>query len=228
MKPGQPPTLSEYLLYEASKFLLYPRRSRERRTKTTVKDRELFDKSLGEGVEGRRTFGPYLGDKISNDPISLDDIYCRERLRAVSEMVRVTLKLAALPSPEFNTNSDSEGSCDKPEWWIYLRESANCLILGLPQASVALARAAVESCLRAACVRAGLVEDTVRGLDIHDMLNDPDIRKVLPEDWVTRKRANDVRVEARNVLHRDSPIEAEKALEVYEAARSVILSVTGG
>jgi hypothetical protein len=96
MKPGTHLTLSEYLLYEASKFLLYPNPSRERCTKTTVRDLELFDKILGEMVEGRRTFDPHPGSKIKNDPVCLDDIYCRERLRAIPEMVRMTLKLRAL------------------------------------------------------------------------------------------------------------------------------------
>jgi hypothetical protein len=47
VKPGTPPTLSEYLLYEASKFLIYPRPSPTRRTKTIVMDLALFDKMLG-------------------------------------------------------------------------------------------------------------------------------------------------------------------------------------
>jgi len=187
--------------------------------------RELLDRMFAEGIEGRRTFGPYMGDEIGNDPVSLDDIYCRERLHAVPEMVRVTLKLKALQSPDGSAAAAPQGSGDKPEWWIYLRESANCLILGLPQASVALARAAVESCLRVVCVRAGLDEDKVRRLDIHELFNDPDMRKALPEDWVARKRANDVRIAANSVLH-DTPIGAEKALDVYEAARAVILKVT--
>src|SRR5437870_1238545 len=81
---------------EHSQFLLYPHRSRERRTKTTVEDREIAEKMLAEGVEGRRTFGSYVGNKIGNDSIALDDIYCRERLHAAREIVHVTLKLAAL------------------------------------------------------------------------------------------------------------------------------------
>jgi hypothetical protein len=100
MKPDQPPTLSEYLLYKGSKHLIYPHPSHKRRTKTTVKDLELFDESLGETVEGRRTFDPHPGSKIKNDPVYLDDIYCRERLRAVPEMVRATLKLSELSLPE--------------------------------------------------------------------------------------------------------------------------------
>src|SRR5262245_9935041 len=138
MKPGTAPTLSQHLLNEANKFLLYPHRQRRTKAKT-VESRELFDKILGEMVEERSTFGRYPGSKIKNEPVYLDDIYCRECLRAVPEMVRVTLKLSELSLPE-----------SKAEWLIYLRESAKCLILGLSQAAVALARAAVESYLREA------------------------------------------------------------------------------
>src|SRR5262245_30339889 len=129
MEPVKHATLSEHLLYEASKYVLYPHRSGERRTKTTMELRELLDRMFAEGIEGRRTFGPYMGDEIGNDPVSLDDIYCRERLHAVPEMVRVTLKLKALQSPDGSAAAAPQGSGDKPEWWIYLRESANCLIL---------------------------------------------------------------------------------------------------
>ena len=231
MKPDQPATLSEYLLYEASKFLLYPHRSRERRTKTTVEHREMFDKSLADGVEGRRTFGPYLG-KIANDPISLDDIYCRQRLRAVPEMVRVTLKLKAL-WPEFNANSNPQGSCDKPEWSIYLQESADCLILGLSQAAVAIARAAVEACLREAYAKvpgntAQALQDTTLNqlvFKLSTLFDHSKGRAGLSQE--AERWARDVQGAGNDVLHGRS-IDAEEALKVFEAARLVIRSVAGG
>src|SRR6266446_4918265 len=51
-------------------------------------------------------------------------------------MVLLTLNLEALTLPESNSG-----------WMVSLQESAKCLIFGLPKASVALARVAIESCL---------------------------------------------------------------------------------
>lgn len=225
MKSNQHPTLSEYLLYEASKFLIYPQPSQQRRTKRTVEDRTLVDKIFAELAEERRTFGS-LG-KINNDPICLDDIYCRELLRAVPEMVRVTLKLRALPSLEFTTNSDPQGSREKPEWWLYLRESANCLRLGLSQASVALARAAVEARLREAYAQLpGNKAYAARNVKFDDLISNlsnlfnlsKGAAGLSPEEesW-----ARCVQQAGNNVLH-DRPIDAEEALRVFEAARSMM------
>ena len=148
-------------------------------------------------------------------------------------MVRVTRKLAALPSLEFNANAAHQGSGDKPEWWIYLRESANCLILGLPQASVALARAAVESCLREAYAKLpGNKAYAARNIKLDDLISNfsnlfnlsKGAAGLSPEEenW-----ARCVQKAGNNVLH-GSRIEAKEALEIYEAARLLIPSVTGG
>ena len=141
MKPDTAPTLSQHLLNEASKFFLYPRR--QRRTKATLEALAMIDNTLRKFVEWRRTFAPdskYLGNEDLNDPIFLDELYCRDLLRAIPEIVQRTRALKELSCPE-SANA---------EWWIYLRESAHCLIFGLSQAAVALARAAVESHLREA------------------------------------------------------------------------------
>jgi hypothetical protein len=114
-------------------------------------------------IEGRRTFTPHPGSKISNDPIS-DDIYCRTSLRAVPEMVRMTLKLRELSEPSLAEPNS--------EWLIYLRESAKCLIFGLSQASVALTRAAVESHLREVSAQLpGNTTDAVRGIKLDDLIS---------------------------------------------------------
>jgi hypothetical protein len=175
-------------------------------------------------VEGRRTFAPHPGGKISNDPIYLDDIYCRVCLRAVPEMVRMTLKLRELSEPSL-VESNSE-------WLIYLRESAKCLIFGLSQAAVALARAAVESHLREVHAKLpGNKADAAHSIKLDDLISNLSNLFNLSkgaaglsseeESW-----ARCVEKAGNNVLH-GSQIEAEEALRVFEAARSMILSRRG-
>jgi hypothetical protein len=178
-----------------------------------------------EFVEWRRTFAPdpnYLGNEKRNDPIFLDELYCRDLLRAIPEIVQRTRALKELSCPEF-ANS---------EWWVYLRESAHCLIFGLSQAAVALARAAMESRLREAHVEIrGSKAYAGRRPELNDFISD------LSNIFNQSKGANGLSPEGEslarlvqkagnNVLH-DSPIKADEALRVFEAARTVILSTRG-
>jgi Domain of unknown function (DUF4145) len=116
---------------------------------------------------------------------------------------------------------------------IHLRESANCLILGLSQAAVTLAQAAVEACLRE--VYAKVPGNMAHAL--HDTPLDPLISKLFtlfnrskgraglsPE---AERWAREVQRAGNDVLH-GRLMEAEEALKVFEAARLVILSVAGG
>jgi len=149
----------------------------------------------------------------------LDDIYCRERLRAVPEMVRVTQKLRELSLPE-----------SKSEWLIYLRESANCLIFDLSQAAVALARAAVEACLREAYAKVPgntphALQRTELGpliSNLSTLFNRSNGTAGLSRD--AERRAREVQNAGNDVLH-GRLIDPEEGLRVYETARSVILSV---
>lgn len=223
MKPDTAPTLSQHLLNEASKFFLYPKR--KRRTKATLESLEWIDNVLMEFVEWRKTFAPdpkYLGNEKRNDPTFLDELYCRDLLRAIPEMVRRTRALAELALPSA-TNSES---------LVYLRESASCLIFGLSQAAVALARAAVESHLREAYSKLpGNETYAARNIKLDDLISN--LSKLFnlskgaaglspdEESW-----ARCVQKAGNNVRH-DSQIEAEEALRVFEAARSMIQSMRG-
>jgi hypothetical protein len=150
----------------------------------------------------------------------LDEPYCRDLLRAVPEMVRRTRALAELALP----------SATSSESLVYLRESASCLIFGLSQAAVALARAAVESRLREAYAKLpGINAYATRDIKLDDLISN--LSKFFnlskgatglspeAESWARR-----VQKAGNNVLH-DSHIEVEETLGVFEAARSMILSM---
>jgi hypothetical protein len=223
MKPDIPPTLSQHLLKEASKFFLYPKR--QRRTKTTGEVTEWLDKELMEFVEQRKTFVldvKSLGKGFS-DPIFLDELYCRGLLRAVPGMVQRTRALAELALPR-STNTEA---------LVYLRESASCLVFGLLQAAVALARAAVEACLREAYVKvpgntAHALQDTTLDpliSNLSTLFNRSKGRAGLSAE--AERWAREVQRAGNDVLH-GRLIDAEEALKVFEAARLVIRSVAGG
>jgi Domain of unknown function (DUF4145) len=224
MKPGIPPTLSQHLLSEASKFFRYPKR--KRRTKATLEAIEWLDEQLTKFVEQRRTFVlnvKSLGKGFS-DPIFLDELYCRYLLRVVPRMVQRTRALAELALPK---SADTEAL-------VYLRESASCLIFGLSQAAVALARAAVEASLRK--VYANVPGNTAHALQ--DTTLDPLISNLSTLFDRTKGRAGlspeaersarEVQRAGNDVLHHRRLIDAEEALKVFEAARLVIRSVAGG
>jgi hypothetical protein len=131
----------------------------------------------------------------------------------------MTLKLSELSLPE-----------SKSEWSIYLRESANCLILGLSQAAVALGRASVEACLREVYAKVpGNTADALQAATLDSLISN--LSKLFthtkgktglsPE---AERRAREVQRAGNDVLH-GKLIEAEEALRVYEAARSVFLSI---
>ena len=206
---------SEYLLHEAEKCGYTGDKPQKQSERMQGMD-ESVEEHVRVFVEWRKTFSKESESKIDNFFIGqgkfLDSFYCREVLRAVPGMVERTRALARLTLP------GAEGS----EWMTYLRESANCYISGLPQASVALARAAVECRLRAACSKM-LGEDIVRRADFVDVINDL-CRKAVLLDADTRSLAHKVRKAANEVLH-NRPTDAPEALAVFEAARSVILGV---
>src|ERR1035438_2704228 len=139
MKQSTAPTLSVHLLLrEAERFRLYPHRAH--RTRSNLDLQKVVDKFLRKLVEWRKNFAPKPEDEDTDfwsDPDLLDEFYCRDLLKGVPAIVERTLKLSHL------TLSGISGS-----EFVYLRESANCYIFGMPEAVVALARAAVEDCLR--------------------------------------------------------------------------------
>ena len=91
-------------------------------------------------------------------------------LRAVPGIVQRTQSLADLTL--------SRGSLES---FIYLREASNCFILGLPQAAVALARAAVEVPLRQVTSKQ-FGEKAVKGLGLFELLKLADRGRLLSRE----------------------------------------------
>lgn len=207
------PTLSTHLLAEAAKFFIYP--TRTYRTKTNIAVQQLLDSSLGRLLEWRKTFAPSKDNAAAKwlfeTPGALDQVYSRELLRAVPGIVQRTQSLADLTL--------SRGSVES---FVYLREASNCFILGLPQAAVALARAAVEVPLRQVTSKQ-FGEKAVDGLGLFELLKLANRGRLLSREAMAS--AHTVRVAADKVLH-EGPTTTSEALEVLEAARPVVAAVT--
>ena len=217
-KKKWPPTLSEYLLREASRFpLFYPMTGR--RTPGSLAAQEFLDGFMKEHSEWRKTFAPRpikQTEHIWNEPHSLNDFYCRELLRQVPEIVARDRKLSQMILSEIKD----------PQSFVYLREAANCYILGLPQAAIALSRAAIESRLKIALAK-NFGKKVVIGVGLYELINDFAVRGKPPLLSPTvRKSANKVREAGDDVL-RNKPADSGSALEVIEAAKGVVLELEG-
>lgn len=210
MKQPPLPTLSDHLLREAQRFRLYP--ARMYRTETNIEGQELLDDLLRELVEWRATFMPTGKERrlaALGTPVLLDELYCRDLLRSVPEIVQRTLKLSDL----------TLDSITDPEAFVYLREAARCYILGLDQAAVALARAAIEDPLRRHAGRF-LGTTAVLGMDLRDLI---DRGRALSREAMAL--AHQIRVAANEVLHKQ-PVTADRAFGTVEAARRVVLELS--
>jgi hypothetical protein len=206
-----PDRLSEHLLAEARRFLLYPKRMY--RTESNLDRQANWDERLHAVVEWRKTFAPQAkaaAVTFLSEPILLDELYCRELLAAVPRIVERTMLLSetTLEGPE-------------PEAIAYLRQAASCFILGLPEAAVALCRTAIEADIRAkAAERFGA--QAAAAPDLKDLIEDLARRgQVLKPDGIAL--AHRVRILARDVLHKGARVTDEQAREALEAARQVVL-----
>src|SRR2546422_2533781 len=100
MKHTQNPTLSAYLLEKADRFLLYPRRISG--TRVDVANRKMIDQIRHEMIEWRKTFAPQSPQSENNivkmlgGPVSVDELYCRELLKDIPNIVERTLSLSHL------------------------------------------------------------------------------------------------------------------------------------
>jgi hypothetical protein len=68
----------------------------------------------------------------------LDEYFTREMIRKIPKMVERTMKLSNLGVEE----------APPEQLNVYLQEATRCFVLGLPQASIALCRAALEQRIR--------------------------------------------------------------------------------
>jgi len=116
-------------------------------------------------MDWRKTFTPseHTGKDFEflDTPTFLDEVYCRDLLREVPNIVQRTLSLSKM----------SLAGIASGDALVYLKESANCYIYGLPQAAIALARAAVEVHLRRKAA-ALLGRKAVAAMNLNDLLND--------------------------------------------------------
>jgi hypothetical protein len=210
MSDVQATTLSEHLLREAQKFTLYPKRAY--RTKANLRLQETWDQARRKFVGWRKTFTPPEHAGLDVDflttPTFVDEVYCRDLLRDVPGFVERTLNLAKI----------SLAGVANGESVVYLREAANCYIYGLPQAAIALARAAVEVHLRGKASQL-LGRAVVAEMDLKDLIDDRRLAALFPSD--AKKNAHDIRVAANRVLH-EEPATSDDALRVVQAARFVL------
>lgn len=217
-----PETLSLYLRDQANKFYPFYPQPKEP-TRLPLEDqresREAVNWALEQTLDRFLTFVPN-SNALQNEhwvkPTVLDDVLCRLLLRDVPQMVQhihtiqKTLEKNQLVLPE-----------PKAEFWTYLRESAKCLIFGLSQASVALARAAMESCLRETYAHwfgkeKAYARETTLNILIEDLYRN---RPVLSQEEI--KGAREVQGIGDKVLHHQ-PVTPEQAFRAFEAARLVI------
>ena len=211
--------LSKHLLRESEKFWIYP--VKRRRTKGNLAMLKLIEDQTRQRAEWRKTFAPRparksdeLGmmEKAYSDFPLLNQYYSRDLLREVPAIVERDQKLSQLVL----SGIEDKGS------FVYLREAANCYILGLPQAAIALSRAAVEAHLRNALEKI-FGGSAVRGAGLKELVKDYARRgQLLSSEGL--KSANKVRVAGDDVLH-EKPADSGSALEVIEAARAVILEL---
>ena len=205
-------TLSEHLLREAQRFVMYPQTMR--RSEANLAAQEALDGLRRRLMEWRKTFAPRGRSQLEflSTPVLLDEVYCRDLLKSIPEVVARTRRLSHM----------SLAGIAPGESLVYLREAANCYILGLPQAAVALARAAIESQLRHKAASL-LGRSAVAEADLKGLLNDVRVSKLLSREG--NKQAHTVRVAANRVLH-EQPAAADDALEVVETARAVLLELS--
>ncbi len=185
------------------------------RTTRNLALQERLDKNRDRFAEWRRTCIPAGEDPETpewlNSPVLLDELYSRETLKGVRGMVERTLAFSRL----------SLADVPKGPALVYLREAARCYVLGLPQAAIALARAAVEASLKARS--AGLLgQDTVEDAKLGDLIDDIARRGRLLSP-VHRTLAQRVQRAGNDVLH-GKPSNDEQAFSVLEAARTLVLA----
>jgi hypothetical protein len=140
----------------------------------------------------------------------LDEYFTREVIRKIPKMVERAMRLSNLgveKSPPEQLNA-------------YLQEATKCFVLGLPQAAIALCRAALEQGLRESVRRAGvspvgelseLIEIAVRS-------------KVLR--GASLQLANDVRLAGNRALHYGS-LTDKNASDVLLKVRLVLMDLFG-
>jgi len=112
------------------------------------------------------------------------------------------------------------GLCSRGRRAVYLREAVRTYILGLPQASVALSRAALEQALKENIGYQG----TGTFVRMNDLLDEAEGAQII--DQTVRRMARDIADQADDVLH-EKPTSLAYAYEVLIKLRGVLQHVYG-
>ncbi len=138
----------------------------------------------------------------------LDEHYTRQMVGEIAGYVQRTLEFSRLEAervPSEITNT-------------YLREAVRTYILGLPQACVALSRAALEQSLKEVLGRQGSGEH----VKFQELVDQADTWNVL--DKPTAKMARHLAYEGDEVLH-EKPTDLKKAKEVLIGVRGLVQQI---
>ena len=140
---------------------------------------------------------------------SLDAKYSEELLARVPLFVNRTLKLAVLES-KYSASDQTN---------MYIQEAARAYIFGLPLASVAISRAAMEQSLRD---RLGYQQSADR-VSFDELVKDAQKYGLLPKGAPGPRvpAIRNVNNRCNEVLHK-GPVSDDEAFELLSAARSVI------
>ncbi|MES1254766.1 MAG: DUF4145 domain-containing protein [Acidobacteriota bacterium] len=217
MKPAESATLSEHLLREAQCFNFFPHRVY--RTKVNLATQVWLERAIAKLVEWRKTFAPQANgsaeaDQFWTSEVMLDQMYSRVLLQEVPNFVKRTQALRAL----------TLSGISNAEYFVYLREAAHCYISGLPQAAIALSRAAVENRLKGVCAKTIIGRSAVDDHDLKALIDIAARHRILSKRG--QELAHSVRKAGNDVLH-DKPTNVEDALRVVEAARDIIQLLHG-
>lgn len=164
-----------------------------------ISSREAITDNKLAGVEKLMDTAP----ELIND--FLDERFTRNVVNAVSGYVKRTMQLSRLESgrlPSHLTNG-------------YLREAVRTYILGLPQASVALSRAAMEQALKENLGHQG----TRTFVEMRELLDEAEGAQII--DGTIRKMCRKIADEADDVLH-ERPTSLANAYEVLVILRGVL------
>ena len=135
----------------------------------------------------------------------LDDRFTRDLMDAVPGYVERTMELSRLQASRVASQVTN----------AYLREAVRTYVLGLPQASVALSRAALEQALKE---NLGYQGQRIY-VEMNDLLEEAETAGVIEK--MLRRMARKVAQEADDVLH-EKPTSITKASEVLLLLRGVL------
>jgi len=169
-----------------------------------ITSRETITGSKLSGIEKLVQTFPELIERV------LDERFTRDVIDAVSGYVQRTMELSRLEGsrvPSKLTNG-------------YLQEAVRTYILGLPQASVALSRAALEQALKENIGYQG----TGTFVRMNDLLDEAEAAHII--DQTVRQMAREIADKADDVLH-EKPTSLVNASEVLIKLRGVLQHVYG-